>query len=530
MVGNKRVVLIIDDTAEDRATWQRFLAQDNTRQYTFLEASQGSEGLRLYSAARPDCVLLADRLPDRDELTMLKTMIKDARRPACPVVILAGAGTIETAVQAMQLGAHNYLLKNKLTPTELQQAVTQAIGKVQLVHDLTVEPLHDPSGQIIGITSAAADGTDHWLIEEQQLRILLELLPVGAWLTDAQGSIVLDNPASQRIWGVRHAGQDHYGQYKGWWADSGQPLKSEDWSLSRALTTGESFLNEMIDIETFDGERKTILNSVVPIKTTGGQVLGAVVVNEDVTHLRRIEQALRQSEERYRLAAEAERAARLEAEAAQQSLTFMAEIRERNRLAQELHDNVAQALGYLNLKMTVVRELLADHKLDEVEINLRELKQIVNETYADIRGEIFNLRTDPISAVNFLETLRQYLDKYKRFYHLEVELIFETDEARFDFPSEVSIALIRTIQEALMNVRKHAQVNQAVIRLGEAGNVLYISVEDQGRGFEVGAIARQSTSYGVNIMRERLEAVGGNLEIVSAPGDGTRINLFYPRR
>lgn len=875
---NKRIVLIIADTPEDRATWQRFLTEDSAWHYTFLEAGYGTEGLRLTQAVRPDCILLAHPLPDGDGWGVLETLDNDARLPACPVIMLAEAGDVATVVRAMQLGAQDYLLKEHLTPTELQRAVSHAIEKAQLVqahrqaeealrqneerfrvalqhshvvvfnqdadlrytwihnprhsfkadevlgktdadllppeeaarlmelkrrvlesgvgtrteilltpygqlawYDLTVEPLRKASGQVVGITGAAIDITNRRLIEEkfqqrsrlielsydpifvwdldggivewnhgseqlygysraealgqishqllktihplplvdlrqqllqeggwtgelhqttkdgrevlvesrhqltelngrwlvletnrditarkqaeealresearlraitevlplavwecdaegrllsmtgsllsntgrtsaefentgwrealypedragyaqawqacvatgsdwdqetryitgdgaiivihsrgrpvydaagkierwvgmsiditerkqaeeslrqneQRLRTLLELLPVGAWLTDVQGSIVLDNPASQRIWGVRHARQEHYGQYKGWWANSGEPLKSEDWSLSRALTSGESFLNELIDIETFDGERKTILTSVVPIKTAGEQVVGAVVVNEDVTHLRQIEQALRQSEERYRLAAEAERAARLEAEAAQQSLAFLAEIRERNRLAQELHDNVAQALGYLNLKMTVVRDLLANNKLDEVETNLRELKQIVNETYADIRGEIFNLRTDPVSTVNFLDTLRQYLDKYRRFYQLEVELVFEADESHFDFPSEISIAFIRVIQEALMNVRKHAQINQAIIRLGQAGKVLYISVEDQGRGFEAGAISRQSTSYGVNIMRERIEGVGGTLQIESVPGQGTRVTLLYPRR
>jgi PAS domain S-box-containing protein len=227
---------------------------------------------------------------------------------------------------------------------------------------------------------------------------------------------------------------------------------------------------------------------------------------------------------------EAERAARIEAEAAQQSLTHLAQIRERNRLAQELHDNVAQALGYLNLQITQTHEFLAVHQLDEVEVKLRELKQITNETYADIRGEIFNLRVAPAQDVNFLETLRQYLVKYERFYHLDVQLIFEADEASFDFPSEVSIALIRTIQEALMNVRRHAQVDHARIRLGQTESDWRISVEDEGRGFDPNKVmTEQSASYGVNIMRERIEGVGGRLEIESAPGQGTRITLFYPR-
>ncbi len=135
---------------------------------------------------------------------------------------------------------------------------------------------------------------------EQRLRTVLDALPVGVWLTDADGAVVVDNPAGARIWGARHVGRGHMGSARAWWSDSGLPVASDEWSLQRALTKGETSLNEVIDIETAGGERKTILSSAVPIHDGAGTVRGAVVVNEDISQLKAIEAALRQSEARFR--------------------------------------------------------------------------------------------------------------------------------------------------------------------------------------------------------------------------------------
>jgi signal transduction histidine kinase len=228
---------------------------------------------------------------------------------------------------------------------------------------------------------------------------------------------------------------------------------------------------------------------------------------------------------------EAERAARAEAEAAQKHLAVLAETRERNRLAQELHDTVAQALGYLNLKMMVTNELLAKGQAEEAATNLRELKQIINETYTDVREEIFNLRSKVLSGISFLELLDRYVDKYKRFYNLDIQLIYEADRALFEFPQEVSPQIMRIIQEALINVRKHAQINQAIIRLSETGPHLFIAVEDHGQGFDPVAVkAADARSFGLQIMQERVKSVDGTLEINSAPGRGTQVILCYTKR
>ena len=227
---------------------------------------------------------------------------------------------------------------------------------------------------------------------------------------------------------------------------------------------------------------------------------------------------------------EAEQQARAEAEATQQRLAALAEIKERNRLAGELHDTVAQALGYLNLKMATVNTLLAQGEVDQVQTSLQELKQIIGETYTDVREEIFNLRSSAVPGIHFLETLEDYLSKYKRFYNLDIKIQREAEQHYFEFPDEVGVQLIRTIQEALINIRKHAQVNEALIRLGRTGTEVWITIEDKGRGFVASELKNESvTSFGIQIMQERIEKVGGRLEIHSVPNQGTQISLYYDK-
>jgi PAS domain S-box-containing protein len=130
---------------------------------------------------------------------------------------------------------------------------------------------------------------------EELLRRVLELLPVGVWITDRYGKIMHGNPACQSIWGgARYVGIDHYGEYKGWWFDSGERIEAEQWAGARAIRSGETILNEEVKIESFDGTHKIILNSAIPIYQEG-EIRGAIIVNQDVTRRIQYEQELMQS-------------------------------------------------------------------------------------------------------------------------------------------------------------------------------------------------------------------------------------------
>jgi GAF domain-containing protein len=207
-------------------------------------------------------------------------------------------------------------------------------------------------------------------------------------------------------------------------------------------------------------ESRTEGVAVVPMLLEG-RALGALAVSfekvrafsaDDKDFLETLASLCAQALDRAHLY-EAERKARTEAEAAQHSLALLAEVRERNRLAQELHDNVAQTVAYLNLKIASLPQLFASNQPEKIRSELSELKQVVGAAYTDIRGEIFNLRAGP------------------------------------------------------------------------AGDQIRISIEDQGQGFD--PTQEKASSFGLKIMRERIESIGGCLEIESRPGQGRQVTLLY---
>jgi PAS domain S-box-containing protein len=140
---------------------------------------------------------------------------------------------------------------------------------------------------------------------QQLLQQVLATLPVGVAVTDRAGDIVLANAASKRIWGdMIVSGRQRWAQSKGFWHDSGKRIAPANWASVRALSEGQTSLNELIDIETYDGRRKTIQNSAAPIRNAEGMIVGAVFVNDDVTDRVRAEEELRESEAKFRALSE----------------------------------------------------------------------------------------------------------------------------------------------------------------------------------------------------------------------------------
>jgi PAS domain-containing protein len=137
--------------------------------------------------------------------------------------------------------------------------------------------------------------------KETLLRSVLETMPVGVWIMDRTGQIVQGNLAGQKIWaGARYVGPSEFDQYKGWWVDTGQLIQADEWAAVRAVKSGETSLDEVIEIECFDGTRKTILNSAVPLREAQGEITGAIVINQDITERKLTADELKASEERYR--------------------------------------------------------------------------------------------------------------------------------------------------------------------------------------------------------------------------------------
>ena len=165
-------------------------------------------------------------------------------------------------------------------------------------------PIRDAGGAVSGGVCLLQDIGERIEAEarirnkQRLLQGIFDILPVGVWIADASGRISANNPAAERIWrGARYVPVAEFGQYKGWWVDTGKPIAAEEWALARALTRGETLTGELVRIQCFDGSFKTIINSAAPLRDEGGRITGAIVVNEDITALHEAQEKQRASEQ-----------------------------------------------------------------------------------------------------------------------------------------------------------------------------------------------------------------------------------------
>ncbi|MCL4758333.1 MAG: type IV pili methyl-accepting chemotaxis transducer N-terminal domain-containing protein [Rhodocyclaceae bacterium] len=202
---------------------------------------------------------------------------------------------------------------------------------------------------------------------------------------------------------------------------------------------------------------------------------------------------------------------------------------ERNLLARELHDSIAQGLAFLNLQVQMLDSALQRNDNAEMQETLERIRLGVQESYDDVRELLVHFRTriDQQDLDEAIEAaLRRLAEQTSVATHFEVQ----GDGAALDPEAETQLLYI--VQEALSNVRKHAQARSVRVRLRRSLDGLSVSVQDDGIGFDESADSRtdESDHIGLQIMRERALRVGGRIMVRSSRGRGTEVKLDLPRR
>lgn len=198
----------------------------------------------------------------------------------------------------------------------------------------------------------------------------------------------------------------------------------------------------------------------------------------------------------------------------------MAVLEERARIARELHDSLAQALGFLNLKTDILEGTIKRHEWEQAQAEISEVRRVVREACYDVRESIDGLRTRPSEGTGLIPTLAAYLHEFGQ--RSGLLTVFNASEGELALAPAAEIEVLRIVQEALMNVRKHAQAKCVQVTIQAQAGLARIEIADDGRGF-VYKQQEEPQHFGLRIMRERAERIGGTCQVESAPGQGTRV-------
>ena len=207
----------------------------------------------------------------------------------------------------------------------------------------------------------------------------------------------------------------------------------------------------------------------------------------------------------------------------------LAAAHEKERMARDMHDNLGQVLGFINLQAQGIRQELVTAGVNTVSDKLDRLVEVTQAAHDEIRAYIKSARSLSPSGSDFLELLRNDILQFEQRSGIPTELFTNLDLAEIDLAPQIQLHFLSIAKEALNNVQKHSGANHVKLSLSLEKEKMLLTVEDDGRGFSVSdKISRAGKTFGLSIMKERAMEIGAELTIESAPEKGCRIALMLP--
>ncbi|WP_245948339.1 sensor histidine kinase [Paenibacillus sambharensis] len=212
----------------------------------------------------------------------------------------------------------------------------------------------------------------------------------------------------------------------------------------------------------------------------------------------------------------------LEEKVRTEKVKFSAVIEERQRLARELHDAVSQQLFAISMTATAVKRTL-DKDFERAKRQVELIEEMASVAQSEMRALLLHLRPVHLEGKNLPQALEALLEELKQKVPMAISL--DMDESVVMMP-QVEDHLFRIVQEALSNTLRHAKAEKMEIGLHVYGHQVRLTLRDDGVGFDLEE--KKQTSYGLLTMEERVTEMGGSFQIVSAPGEGTSIEVWVP--
>lgn len=323
---------------------------------------------------------------------------------------------------------------------------------------------------------------------------VLETVNAGVLVLDLQNRVLDINPAIKKMLGItdsRNPGMDMKNVY--------HTLPELERALMDESITQTEFTIKMNDRAAY---YEAILS---PLTDQKGNRIGKLVVIYDITE--RKESRLAHLKQQQRLAV----------------------IEERERMARDLHDNLGQILGFINLHAQGIRQELVNAGVETAVTKLERLVDVTQSAHNEIRKYIRHARNASVLEQNLLHEMMTTMRNFIAQTGIALEHNLPDSLQGNELGPEVQINTLNIFKEALNNVRKHSEANKVSISFSMADEHLFLSVSDNGRGFDLSGSNRAvREGLGLKIMGERAQEIGGKLIIESEAGKGSRIALRVP--
>lgn len=333
---------------------------------------------------------------------------------------------------------------------------------------------------------------------EKRFRVVVETIPDLVWLKNPDGVYLACNKRFEGFFGKNESGIVGRTDY------DFIPRELADFSRDHdreAVAAGGPIMNEEWVTFDDDGHRELLETIKTPIFDEQGGLVGVLGIGRNITDRK-------QSEERIRQLAQHLETARED---------------ERKRLARELHDDLGQILTALKIDLVLIEEDCSC--TGRTKQKMSDMLKLLGEGIHSVHSLCRRLRPGALDDLGLEEAVAGLADDWQRRNGIECNV--EENLPDEDLPDAIKTAVFRIIQEALTNVSRYAKASRVTVSLSVDRQVLRVSIADNGCGMEAGA-EDKPTSFGLLGMRERIEALGGQLRIKSAPGKGTRIEGTIP--
>jgi signal transduction histidine kinase len=207
--------------------------------------------------------------------------------------------------------------------------------------------------------------------------------------------------------------------------------------------------------------------------------------------------------------------------------TVTVQERERQRISQDLHDGLNQLLVGALLELKSGRERLSRADTSGAESSFQRVGEILHRVEGELRQTIYDLRPPVLDALGLVPSLRRHAEHFSEHAGMACEVIL--NGVPFRLVPDVEIGLYRIVQEALQNVSLHSNARAATVTVKFEPDLLVVRVSDDGQGFDLAAVAGNGNAhFGLMSMQERAESFGGRLAVHTRPGQGTRVEAWFP--